>query len=134
MPALGALDSVQMKVTRIKSCLSLKRFDILDHHRPVRKRHQPALPKKSENAIDMNGGQPERIGQILLSHGHLKTIVISHANTEQSGMKLAHKVGDAIGGIPAAYVGQPCSRYPFIDEACPPQGASERRAFRDFRH
>ncbi|VVS99727.1 hypothetical protein SPHINGO391_310027 [Sphingomonas aurantiaca] len=109
MPSLRASDTVQVKVTRIKASLSLQRFDILDHDRPVRKRHQPALPKKSENTIDMNGGQTERIAQILLRQRHLKTIVTSHANTEQSGMKLAHKVGDALGGIPAAYVDEPCS-------------------------
>ena len=86
---------------------------------------QPVGPHPLEHAVDVDGGEAERVGYLLLGKRQLEAMVAGQVHIPHPDVELAHQVADRLGGVAPAGIDDPGAKHRLVDQGGPPEGAGE---------
>lgn len=94
-----------MEIGRVEIGDTRQRGPVHDRHRPATARYQPALAQRLQGAVDVDRGEPGRIGDLLLRHRQLITGCLTQSGDLEPEGELTEKVSDA--GVSVAQKPEP---------------------------
>lgn len=82
---------------------------IKDSHLAVVPDNELELAKLLQRPVDMDGCQPEAVGEIRLGHGEIKTLLVGQIDSAQASVEFAKQMGHPRQGVLSSQPVKPLS-------------------------
>ena len=103
------------------------RSRIMDDNSMLRESHQFALPQFPENAVDVNGAEPERVGQNILIERAFELISRGQPDHRQAIVELQEEMRSPLDGATATNADEMLHDHRLVARRRPENGCEELR-------